>query len=95
MTAYIIADVSVDDPAHYSRYSAMVPGILAKHGGRFLARGGETVALEGGWSPTRIVILEFADLAAAKRFYDSPEYAEARGVRAGAAKLRMIAVAGV
>jgi uncharacterized protein (DUF1330 family) len=51
--------------------------------------------LEGDWQPKRIVVLEFADLPAAERWYDSPEYRVARDIRAGAATMRMIAVAGV
>ena len=43
-------------------------------GGRFLARAGATELIEGGPEPKRIVILEFADKAAFKRWYDLPEY---------------------
>jgi uncharacterized protein (DUF1330 family) len=39
-----------------------------------LARAGATELIEGGPEPKRIVILEFADTAAFKRWYDSPEY---------------------
>jgi uncharacterized protein (DUF1330 family) len=41
---------------------------------RFLTRGGATELIEGGPAPKRIVILEFADTAAFKRWYNSPEY---------------------
>jgi uncharacterized protein (DUF1330 family) len=41
-----------------------------------------------------LVILEFDDLAAAKRWYESPEYQEARKLREGAATFRMVAVQG-
>ena len=37
-------------------------------------RGGGTELVEGGPEPKRIVILEFADAAAIKRWYNSPEY---------------------
>jgi hypothetical protein len=55
----------------------------AKGGGRrhdraiwgcFLARAGATELIEGGPEPKRIVVLEFADKAALKRWCDSPEY---------------------
>ncbi|MEP7062240.1 MAG: DUF1330 domain-containing protein [Betaproteobacteria bacterium] len=95
MAAYIIADSNVTDPTAYDRYRALVPAALAAHGGSFLVRGGEIVPLEGDWSPTRIVVIAFPDLAAAKAFYDSTEYRAAREVRQGAADLDMIAVAGV
>jgi uncharacterized protein (DUF1330 family) len=55
-------------------YRAEVPGTLAQYGGRFLTRGGGTELVEGGPEPKRIVMLEFADKAAVKRWYNSPEY---------------------
>jgi uncharacterized protein (DUF1330 family) len=51
--------------------------------------------LEGDWHPSRVVILEFPDLEAARRWYESPEYEEAKRLREGAAKLRMVAVQGL
>ena len=64
-------------------------------GGRFVVRGGELAVLEGDWNPARLVILEFSDLEAAKRWYASPEYEEAKRLREGAANLRMVAVQGL
>lgn len=95
MSAYVIVEVDVIDPEQYDRYRETVPASLDANGGRFLARGGETATLEGDWQPKRIVVLEFDDLEAARRWYDSPEYRESRDIRAGAANMRMIAVAGV
>jgi uncharacterized protein (DUF1330 family) len=51
--------------------------------------------LEGDWRPPRLVILEFEDLAAARRWYDSEIYRQARRLREGAAGIRMVAVQGV
>jgi uncharacterized protein (DUF1330 family) len=58
-------------------------------------RGGELAVLEGDWQPKRLVVLEFESLEAAKRFYDSEQYQEAKRLRDGAADLRMVAVEGV
>jgi uncharacterized protein (DUF1330 family) len=95
MSAYVIVEVDVTDPEQYARYREAVPASLEANGGRFLIRGGETVTLEGDWDPKRVVVVEFDDLEAAKRWYDSPEYLKARDIRAGAATMRMVAVAGV
>ena len=54
-----------------------------------------TASLEGDWQPTRLVVLEFDDLAAAKRWYESQVYQEAKKLREGAARLRSVAVQGV
>jgi len=94
MAAYMLVDCSVTDPAKYEEYKRVAKAAIAQHGGRYLARGGETVVLEGSWQPNRVVIVEFPDLQRAQAFYDSPEYRAARQARAGAAKMNMIAVAG-
>ncbi|HET7571984.1 MAG TPA: DUF1330 domain-containing protein [Gaiellaceae bacterium] len=95
MPAYVIVETDVHDPERYERYKAASPGAVRAGGGRFVARGGELAVLEGDWNPSRVVILEFEDLEAAKRWYDSPEYREARALREGAANLRMVAVEGL
>ena len=74
MAAYIVVDCEVTDPAKYEQYKELAPPAIARYGGRYLARGGASAVLEGDWQPKRVVILEFPSLAAAKEFYDSPEY---------------------
>ena len=95
MPAYVIAETDVHDPERYEHYRAAVPASLEAHGGRFLVRGGEHTVLEGDWQPTRLVVIEFEDLEAARRWYESPEYGDAKRLRAGAAHLRIVAVEGV
>ena len=95
MPAYVIVETDITDPKQYERYKEASPGAVHAGGGRFIVRGGELRVLEGDWSPSRLVVLEFPDLEAAKRWYDSPEYVEARKLREGAAELRMVAVQGL
>lgn len=95
MPAYIIADIVVTDPEAYAAYRSLTPDAIAKNGGRVIVRGGETATLEGDWTPNRLVVLEFPDMAAAKAFYDSPEYCKAREVRKDAAVFKMIVTEGV
>jgi uncharacterized protein (DUF1330 family) len=94
MAAYVIADVEVTDPAKYEDYKKLTPGAIAKHGGRFVARGGQTAMLEGNWRPGRVVIIEFPTFEQARNFYTSVEYTAARRARAGAATMKMIVVDG-
>jgi uncharacterized protein (DUF1330 family) len=68
---------------------------VAAYGGRFLARGGAVESLEGGWSPQRLVILEFPSVAQAHAWIDSPEYARARALRQRSATSNMLVVEGV
>jgi len=95
MSAYIVVDVTVSDPAHYETYKSLAQDAIAQYGGRYLVRGGETVVLEGEWAPKRVVLLEFPDLATARRFYDSPEYQAAKRAREGVAQMSMVAAAGL
>ena len=95
MAAYILVDCKVTDPARYEGYKKLAEAAIAKHGGRYLARGGESTLLEGTRPPNRIVVLEFPTLDRAKGFYDSAEYLAARAARAGAADMTMVVVAGL
>jgi uncharacterized protein (DUF1330 family) len=74
MPAYYVAEVEITNPAGFQPYGAAVGATLEQYGGRYLTRGGPTELIEGGPEPKRIVILEFADKAAVKRWYESPEY---------------------
>ncbi len=95
MPAYIIVETDIHDPDQYQRYQQATPAAVAAAGGRFVVRGGELAVLEGDWQPKRVVILEFESLDAAKRFYASAGYQEAKRLREGAAKLNMVAVEGI
>jgi uncharacterized protein (DUF1330 family) len=92
MPAYVIAEITLHDPEQYANYTAAVPATLAAHGGRLVALSEAPTVLEGDWEPERLVLLEFADVDAAQRWYASPEYTEARRLREGAATLRLVAL---
>ncbi len=94
MSVYLIANVEVTDPEQYKHYQKFSSEAMQKHGARVLVRGGEVSPLEGG-HPGRTVVLEFDDVEAARRFYDSPEYRQARAARAQAARMTMYIVEGV
>jgi uncharacterized protein (DUF1330 family) len=93
--AYIIVETDIHDAEQYELYKQASPAAVEAGGGRFIARGGEVAILEGDWQPKRLVLLEFPDLDAAKRFYESPEYQDARRLREGVARLNMVAVEGL
>ena len=94
MAAYVIADIRITDPAGYDPYRPLATASVARFGGRFLARGGKAVLLEGAPAPERIVVIEFADAAAAQRWYDSDEYQAALKIRQANSKGRLILVEG-
>ena len=94
MPAYFIVDVNVTDQDTYTTYTTQVPPIVKQYGGRFLVRGGKSETLEGDWRPSRLVVLQFDDVAAAKRFYDSKEYQAIIEFRHRASTTRMVLVEG-
>jgi len=95
MPAYIVADMNVTDPAGYEEYRRLAPAAIAKYGGRYIARAGETAILEGDWTASRLVVIEFPSIGKAKEWYDSPEYRAAREVREGKGKFRMVVTEGL
>jgi uncharacterized protein (DUF1330 family) len=92
--AYVIAEVDVTDPATYEEYRKLVPPTIARPGGKFLVRGGAVETKEGGWQPKRLVVLEFASMDQARKWYHSPEYAPALALRLKAARSKVLLVEG-
>lgn len=94
MPAYVIAHVDVTDPQAYEGYRSQVMATVTAHGGRFLVRGGAVERVEGNMDWKRIVVLEFADKAAAWRWYNSPEYQRIAKIRQSASRGDVIVVEG-
>ena len=95
MSAYLVCLVRVDDPATYRKYTAETPALIAKHGGRFLVRGGAVETLEGPPFDDRLVVLEFPSLQAAKTFHASPEYQAVMKFRHASSVSRFLLADGV
>ena len=95
MKAYWIAHVDVTDPAQYVEYTSRAPAAFTRYGGRLLARGGRSQALEGRATPQRSVVIEFDSYEQALACYHSAEYQEACRHRQGAAQAEVIIVEGV
>ena len=95
MAAYVIASIDVTDPDVYAEYRAQVPATIEQYGGRFVVRGGDKEVLEGSWDPPRIVVLEFPDADAARRWHSSEEYAPLIELRRRASNGHLVLVDGV
>ena len=94
MAAYLHAHLEVTDPVGYEDYKKLAAPTVMQYGGKYIARGGQTEVLEGGWQPHRLVILQFESLARAREWLNSPEYAPARALRHKYARTNMIVVEG-
>jgi uncharacterized protein (DUF1330 family) len=72
---YLVANVIVIDPGRYAEYREKVQAIIAQYGGKYVVRAGAMHPLEGELGIQRMIMLEFESMDAARRFYESPEYA--------------------
>ena len=94
MPAYFVVEIEITDMAAMAPYREAVGATLTQYGGRFLARGGNVELIEGSPEPKRVVLLEFADTAAFKRWYNSPEYQKILPNRLANSRARAFVVEG-
>ncbi len=94
MRGYLIANTEVTDLEGFERYRAAVPAVIAAHGGRYLIRGGAITHKEGAMPLKRLVVLEFPSLAAARAFYESPDYAPLLALRLASTRSEVALVEG-
>ena len=95
MSAYVIARIEITDPERYAEYVRQVPATIARYGGRHLARGGKTEALEGQLPGKRIAIVEFDSYERAKDWYESEAYRGPKALRQAASVSSLVLVDGV
>lgn len=96
MPAYCIVDVcQVNDPAKLEEYKSRVPETIEAHGGRYLAAGGATEVMEGDWTPSFPVLIEFPSLEALRLWYDSEAYRPLKQLRREATDCDMVFVDGL
>jgi fumarylpyruvate hydrolase len=96
MPAYWIARSRITDPGEYRKYTDLVPAIIARFGGKVLARGGRYRIMEGPEKFHRFVVIEFPTLERAAECFESAEYREAAAFRrAGAGEVENVIVEGV
>ena len=97
MPDYLIAEHTITDSAKFEEYRVKVGPLIAKHGGRYITKGGSHVVLEKNnavWQPGRVVIVEFPDMAALNAWYNSPEYQPLIALRQASAKDMLITLEG-
>ncbi|MHB1118732.1 MAG: DUF1330 domain-containing protein [Bellilinea sp.] len=95
MTAYVLVDVAITDPALYEEVKRLTPFTVAQYGGKYLARGGHSELLHGEWQPARLVLLEFESLEKARAWESSPEYTAVKQLRERCARVNMVMLQGL
>ena len=94
MPAYMIVTAKIHDRAAFVEgYAKVAAELLARFGGRYVLRAPGAIGLEGGFGDAAsIVISEWPDIAAARAFWDSPEYQAAKALREGIADCQVMLI---
>jgi len=95
MTAYLVVEVTdISDEGSVRQYAEQAPAVVARYGGRYIARGPATV-LEGNHQPKMIVLIEFPSMERLQAFYDSDDYAPLIALRQQGSSFNFLAVEGI
>lgn len=94
MPAYLVALRKVSDPDRMKQYIAKVVPILESLGARYLTGTEGHQVLSGAFHPDRAVLIEFPDMAAIRRWYDSPQYRPLNELRQECGEEILIAIEG-
>ena len=94
MPAYMIVIAKIKDrDAFINGYGAAAGKLVEAFGGKYVLRGPGAELLEGNFGDgASMVISEWPDKAAAKAFWNSPEYAEAKKLRDGIADCQVLLI---
>ena len=95
MSTFMIVQARVTQPELFKRYAAVVPALVARHGGRYRVLGGATQVLEGQWPEVKTVISEWPDRASALAFWNSADYTRAKALREGTGEFTIVLVEGL
>jgi uncharacterized protein (DUF1330 family) len=95
MSAYFVVRGVIHDRAAFQKYASRSPGVLARFGGRHIARGGKSIAFEGPDDRPHVVIAEFPDFESAERCYRSEAYQALIPLRSAHATLEFTLIDGV
>lgn len=91
MPAYCFFDIlEITDAEKMDAYRARVFECVARHGGKYLVVGGPQQVVEGHWRPAFPVLIEFPSMEAARRWYDSEDYAPLKALRLAATRANAV-----
>ncbi len=94
MSSYVVIDTTVLDQQAFSEFAVKIREAMVANGGTFLARGSEIEAVEGDWTPQRLVIMSFDSDSGASDFIRSAEYTALDQLRSRAVRSNVLVVAG-
>lgn len=94
MAAYMIVTCDIKDrEAFRSGYGQTAGALVRKYGGRYLLLGPGAELLEGEFGDgASMVVSEWPNKESVMRFWNSPEYAEAKKLREGLADCQVLVI---
>ena len=95
MAAYVIVDSDIKNHEGMQEYIEKVGATLGPHGGQPIIAGTNIEKIEGDWNPSRIVVVAFPSMDAAKAWYNSPAYQEILPIRTANTDDKVILVEGL
>jgi len=95
MPAYVLVGVEWTSQEAFDAYARDVERTIEQYGGRYIVATRDVDVREGRWRPPLVVVLEFESIDAARRWYESQEYRELRGIRQRGSDSDLILVDGL
>ncbi len=85
-----VANRVFDQKKFWSGYAAQSTKLVSRYGGKYRVLCGESEVLEGesDCQGAAVIVVEWPDMETARRFWNSPEYAEIKKLRAGISHVR-------
>jgi uncharacterized protein (DUF1330 family) len=94
--AYVVAEINVTNLEPYDReYVPNASKAITDGGGKYIVRGGKTVAFYGEPPKSRIAVMAFESMEKAQAAFDSPAFKAAKQVGDKYATFRVYAVEGL
>ena len=94
--AYAVVEIDISNQEGFMKeYSPVAGKAITAGGGKYLARGGKSVSIEGAPPKSRTVIIQFDSIEKAQAAFASADYKEGRKIGDKYAKFRILGTEGV
>ena len=92
MSAFMLVEITVKDLAGYEEYMKQIPPVIEKHNGRYVVRSSKVTPNSGGWTPDRIILMEFSSIDELRACFRSAEYAALAPLRERSTVTRSVVI---
>ena len=95
MAAYVITDVVITDADLFAEFRAKLDPTVESRGGKFIVRGEDIEVVLGDWTSSRLVVIEFPDVEAAKSWAHSTEFCALKDMLSASSNTNIVIVDGM